>query len=108
MLYLRSFSGPYLRYLPRDEVELVVEQVHQGLCGTHIGGRTLCHWIVTQGYYWPTMKQESEAFVRKCDVCQQFGNVIHVPTKALHFVTSMWPFYKWGKDVMGPLLVAIG
>ena len=39
----------------------------------------------------------------KCDVCQPFGNVIHVPTETLHPVTSPWPFYKWGIDVVGPL-----
>ena len=68
VLYRRSFSGLYLRCLPKEEVERVIEQVHQGARGMHIGGRTLCHRIVTQGYYWPTMKQESKAFVRKCDV----------------------------------------
>ena len=43
MLYMCSFSGPYLRCLPHGEVEKVIEQVHQGVCGPHIGGRTLCH-----------------------------------------------------------------
>ena len=63
-LYWHSFSGSYLRCLPKEEAEPVVEQVHQGVCGTHIGGQTLCHRIVTRGYYCPTMKHESEAFVR--------------------------------------------
>ena len=44
--------------------------------------------------------------MRKCDVCQRFGNVIHVPIKALHSMTSLWPFYKWGIDVVGPLPMA--
>ena len=82
---------------------LLMEQVHLGVCGTHIDGKTLCHRIVTQGYYWPTMKQDSKAFVHKCDVCQRFGNVIHVPAEALHSMTSPWPFYKWGMDIVGPL-----
>ena len=46
-LYWRSFSGPYLRCLPIKEAKHIVQQVHQGLCETHIGGRTLCHLIVT-------------------------------------------------------------
>ena len=54
------------------------------------------------------MKQESEAYLHKCDVCQRFGNVIHVPAEALHFVTSPWIFYKWGIDIMGPLPLATG
>ena len=44
----------------------------------------------------------------KSDVCQQFDNVIHVPVETLHFVTSPWPFYKWGIDVVGPLPLATG
>ena len=50
-LYKRSFSGSYLRHLPRKEAEHVMEQVHQGSWEMHIRGRTLCHRIVTQGYY---------------------------------------------------------
>ena len=46
--------------------------------------------------------------MRKCDVCQKFGNVIHVPTEALHSMTGLWPFYKWGIDVVGPLPLATG
>ena len=41
--------------------------------------------------------------MRKCDVCQRFDNVIHVPTEALNFVTSPWPFYKWGINIVGLL-----
>ena len=46
--------------------------------------------------------------MRKCDVCQRIGNVIHFPAEALHSVTSPWPFYKWGMDIMGPLPLATG
>ena len=28
MLYKRSFSGPYLRCIPRGEAERIIEQVH--------------------------------------------------------------------------------
>ena len=59
VLYRRSFSGPYLGCLPWEEVELVMKQVHQGVCRMHIGGRTLCHRIITQGYCWVIMKQDS-------------------------------------------------
>ena len=83
-----------------------MEQVHQGVCDMHIGGRTLCHRIVTYGYYWPTIKQESEVFMCKCDVCQRFGNVIHVLAETLNSMTSPWPFYRWGIDIVGPLPLA--
>ena len=54
------------------------------------------------------MKQDLEAFVHKCDVFQRFGNVIHVPIEALHSMTSLWPFYKWGMDIMGSLPLTTG
>ena len=63
---------------------------------------------MTQGYYWPAMREDSQDFVCKCDVCQKFGNVIHIPTEELHSVASLWPFYKWGIDIMGPLPLAMG
>ena len=47
-----------------------------------------------------------EAFFPRCDVCQRFENVVHVPAEALHSVTSPWPFYKWGMDIMRPLPLA--
>ena len=47
------------------------------------------------------MKQESELFVRNIDVGQKVGNIIHVPATTLHSVSSPWPFYKWGIDIVG-------
>ena len=51
VLYRRSLSGPYLWCLPKGEAKQVMEQVYQGMCSKHIGGRILCHRIVTQAYY---------------------------------------------------------
>ena len=47
VLYRHSFLGPYLRCLLRGEAMLVMEQVHLGVCRTHIGGGKLCHQIIT-------------------------------------------------------------
>ena len=54
------------------------------------------------------MKRESEVFVKNCDICQIFGNIIHVLATMLHFVSSLWPFYKWIIDIVGPLPLAMG
>ena len=63
---------------------------------------------MTQGFYWPTMKQEYELFVKKCDICQKFDNIIFIPATTLHSMSSPWPFYKWGIDIVGPLPLATG
>ena len=47
VLHKQSFLGPYLRCVPRGELGLIIEHVHQGIYGMHIGGASLCHGIVT-------------------------------------------------------------
>ena len=44
--------------------------------------------------------------MRNCNVCQKFNNIIHVQATTLHSVSSSWPFYKWGIDIMGLLPLA--
>ncbi|XP_064971613.1 uncharacterized protein LOC135616356 [Musa acuminata AAA Group] len=48
-LYKRSFTHPLLRCLEPDEARTVLAKVHEGVCGEHIGGRTLAHKILRQG-----------------------------------------------------------
>ena len=49
-LYKRSFSGPYLLYIHSKASELLLEELHERICGSHIGGRSLSHRAITQGY----------------------------------------------------------
>ena len=49
-LYKRSFSGPYLLCIHPEVVELLLEELHEGICGSHTGDRSLSHKILTQGY----------------------------------------------------------
>ena len=36
-LYKRSFSGPYLLCIHPEAVELLLEKLHEGICGSHTG-----------------------------------------------------------------------
>ena len=49
-LYKRSFSGPYLLCEHPDATELILEELHEGICGSHTGGRSLSYRAITQGY----------------------------------------------------------
>ena len=49
-LYKRSFSGPYLLCVHPELTESLLEKLHEGICGSHIGGRSLAHRVITQGY----------------------------------------------------------
>ena len=49
-LYKRSFLGPYLLCVHPELTESLLEELHEGICGSHIGGRSLAHRVITQGY----------------------------------------------------------
>ena len=49
-LYKRSFSGPYLLCIHPEAVELLLEELHERICGSHTGGRFLFHRALIQGY----------------------------------------------------------
>lgn len=42
-LYKRSFSRPYLLCIHPEASELLLEELHEGICGIHTGGRSLSH-----------------------------------------------------------------
>ena len=49
-LYKRSYSGPYLLCMHPKAVETLLEELHEGICGSHMGGRSLAHRALTQRY----------------------------------------------------------
>ena len=42
-LYKSSFSGPYLLCVHLDASESLLEELHEGICGSHTGGKSLSH-----------------------------------------------------------------
>ena len=54
-LYRRSFGGPYLLCLHLEKVGQLLAELHEGVCGSHVGGRSLVYRAMTQGFWWPQM-----------------------------------------------------
>ncbi|GKV39439.1 hypothetical protein SLEP1_g47204 [Rubroshorea leprosula] len=78
-LYKRAASMPLLRCLTPYEAKYAVREVHEGVCGTHIGGKTLAQKLLRHGYYWPTMVEDAQDYVKKCPTCQFNADDIHMP-----------------------------
>ena len=78
-LYKRGFSQPYLRCIEKEEARYVLEEVHGGICGDHMGAKSLVQKIMRAGYFWPTMQQDAVNFVKRCDNCQRYRNVQRLP-----------------------------
>nr|KYP68865.1 Retrovirus-related Pol polyprotein from transposon 297 family [Cajanus cajan] len=101
-LYKRGISSPLLKCLAPEQAHYVLREIHEGICGTHSGSRTLAAKVVRAGYYWPTMVADCAEFVQQCKPCQQFGPITHQPPEELHSITVPWPFSIWGMDILGP------
>ena len=91
-LYKRSYSGPYLLCVHLEVSELLLEELYEGICRSHIGGRSLLHRAITQEYWWPGMQKEVLEYAKKCDQCQKFALNIHQLGGVFNPLSSPWPF----------------
>ncbi|XP_047149063.1 protein NYNRIN-like, partial [Vigna umbellata] len=105
-LYRRGYTTPLLKCVSEDEVNYVLRELHNGICGFHSGKRTPNARVLRVGYYLPTIDRDCEAFVKKCIFCQAHGNDFRVPPEELHGLISPLSFAQWGMDIVGPLLIA--
>jgi len=74
-LYKKSFTGPYLKCVTPREAYDVLKILHYEECGNHYGARSLSNRAITVGYYWPTMRTDSQNHVKSCDKCQRFAPI---------------------------------
>lgn len=65
-LYRKGFHDPLLKCLSPAEAEYAMTEVHEGMCGDHMGGKALAHKILRMGYYWPTPFKDAIDYTRKC------------------------------------------
>ena len=107
-MYKCSYSEPYLLCIHPKALELLLEELHEGICRSHTGGRSLSHQAITQGYWWSGMQKEALEYVKKCDQCQRFAPNIHQLGGVLNPLSSPWPFAQWGLDIIGPFPKAVG
>ncbi|KAA3480072.1 Transposon Ty3-I Gag-Pol polyprotein [Gossypium australe] len=103
ILYKRRKDQVLSRCVDAIESKKILEEVHEGVCGTHANGFTMARQIMRFGYYWSTMEGDCINYAKKCNKCQIYGDKIHVPPSPLHVMTSPCPFSIWGMDVIGPI-----
>ena len=107
-LYKGSFSGPYLLCVHPEASESLLEELHEGVYGSHTGGRSLSHRAFTQGYWWPNMQKKVQEYVKKWDQCQRYAPNIHQPGGVLNPLSNLWPFAQWSLDIVGPFPKVVG
>nr|XP_004231733.1 uncharacterized protein K02A2.6-like [Solanum lycopersicum] len=99
----RTPNTGLLRCVDAVEATKLLEEVHAGVCGTHMNGFTLANKILRAGFFWMTMENDCVRFVQRFHKCQVHGDLIKVPPHELYVMSSFWPFAVWGMDVIGPI-----
>jgi len=102
-LYRRGVSDPYLLSIFGPVVEIVMSEVHEGLCGSHSSGRAMAFKIKKMCYYWPTMITDCVKYAQRCKRCQLHAPLIHQPSELFSSISAPYPFMRWSMDIIGPL-----
>jgi hypothetical protein len=84
------------------EAKSILEEIHEGVCGSHQGAKTIAFRAFRAGFYWPTVKTDASELVKRCEKCQFFGKVSRIPAQPMKSIFCPWPFDVWGIDLVGP------
>nr|GEU58436.1 reverse transcriptase domain-containing protein [Tanacetum cinerariifolium] len=101
-----TWMTPFFKYLAEGtlpaDANYVLREIHEGSCSMHTGTRSVVAKALRTGYDWPTMHKDVRTLIRACQDCQVYKPVPRNPQQKLTSITSPWPFYKWGIDIVGP------
>lgn len=107
-LYQKSFDSPLQKCVGPSDAKFILDEIHNRICGHHMGARTLAHKALRQGFWWPTMVQDSKDLSRICRNCQVHANDISLLARDLQPILSPIPFARWGMDILGPFATGTG
>ena len=91
--------------LTPEKVNELLAKLHEGVCGSHVEGRSLAHQVMTQGFWWPQMQKDAVEYIRKCKQCQKHALLIHQLVGSPNPVSNPWPFTQSGLDIVGPWVI---
>ncbi|XP_075518295.1 uncharacterized protein LOC142552404 [Primulina tabacum] len=98
--------GPFLKCLAENEGEYVLQKIHEGCCGEHLGGTALARETILAGFWWPRINQDAAQIVQTCKSCQYHSTFQHNPTRGMQPISASCPFDQWGMDIVGTFPVA--
>jgi len=68
-LYKSGVVAPWLKCIPISEGRDLMQEIHSGLCRSHIVIRSLVSKAFRQGFFWPSMLKDAEQIVKICEGC---------------------------------------
>jgi len=65
-LFRHGFTHPILVCVSEDQCTRIMTELHEGIFGSHVGGRSLASKVVRAGYYWPTIREDCTRYAQRC------------------------------------------
>ncbi|XP_071694275.1 uncharacterized protein [Rutidosis leptorrhynchoides] len=65
ILYRKSYCGPMMRCVGLIEAEMIVDEVHNGVCALHSTYKTIAAKIMRMGYFWPSLYRDVAKIVKR-------------------------------------------
>ena len=57
-LYRRGYSRPLLKCITKEHAEYVLQDIHERVCRSDSGVRTMVAKVLIADYYWPTVQSD--------------------------------------------------
>ncbi|XP_016168525.1 uncharacterized protein LOC107611075 [Arachis ipaensis] len=100
-LYKKGIDGSLSRCLGREDQNVALGEVHNGICGAHQAGRKM-RWVLYRNHvYWPSMIKDCIDYAKACQECKKHGSIQQILAAELHSIIKPWPFRGWALDLIG-------
>ncbi|PNY02207.1 hypothetical protein L195_g025512 [Trifolium pratense] len=101
-LFKMGSDGLIRRCIADDEIRSVMWHCHNSPCGGHHNGARTASKILQSGFYWPTIFEDCNTYVKACNECQRSGGISKRDEMPQQVMAEVEPFDVWGIDFMGP------
>jgi hypothetical protein len=97
-----------MRCISGEEGIQLLQDIHSGVCRSHLSWCYVIGKAFRHGFYWPTTKDDMMEVITKCKDCQFFQKQTSKHANPLRPIDLSWPFSICGINIMGILLRAPG
>jgi hypothetical protein len=102
-LYKKSITCVLQRCVTPQEGQIILKDIHAGVCGHHASRRAIAAKAFRVGFYWLTPIEDAKDIIRRCEACQRFASRPHTPAAEHQPIPLSSPFAQWGLDMVGNL-----
>jgi hypothetical protein len=106
-LYRRTIDGLLLKYLGSYQSRIEMEEVHEGIYGSHQSTHKMKWLFHRVRFYWSNMLNDCFRYYKGYKSCQKFRDVQLAPTAMFHLIIKPWSFHGWTLDFVSQIHPAL-